>query len=105
MYKPLTSPTLENGDLIAVAYNHWFVLGIFLNYGPVGNVRYQNLSLGQNSEEKLRLWFSQKKLRVDYINADPNGRVLKITEDSLTDEQKEHLFKLRRVLFEFKKIK
>lgn len=74
---------LKRGDLITVAYNNCTYPGIFYKNTGV-SVQYFQISaikLTWMKEEGI------KKVYKDYINTPHNHyRVVKITEDSLTDE-------------------
>lgn len=75
--------SLKKGDLITVAYNNCTYPGIFHKNTGV------SLQYFQISAMRLK-WMKEdgvKKTYKDYINTPHNNyRVVKITEDSLTDE-------------------
>lgn len=102
MYKKSSVP-LEPGDLIAVAYTNTFMLAVFVRYGGQGNVHYYPIKyLGTHANELEK---SDNFPNVWYINTNADQRVVKITEESLTDEQKEWADKTRKLLVKKGKIK
>lgn len=102
-YKPSSVP-LEPGDIIAVAYNNHFSVGIFVRYGGAGNVHFYPMSYIASIAANIEM--HPKNLpNVWYINTNADERVVKLTEASLTDKQKEEADIVRKLLLKLGKIK
>jgi hypothetical protein len=82
-YEPYHLP-LNKGDLIAVAYMGEFFLGVFLEYGKKGNIRYHILYRANEIEEITKY---NGKLYVDYLTTDATYRVIRIDVKELTQNQ------------------
>lgn len=99
-YPPLITP-LQSGDVIGIAYTNFFMIGVFRGYGKVGNLQYYSKNLlGSfvNGQPSYRFIAS-------YINADPNGRVIKLGKESFTDQEWKELNELRQLLLKHNYIK
>lgn len=104
MYKPSSVP-LVPGDLIAVAYTNRFMLAVFVRYGGQGNTHYYPIEwMGENAD-RLEAEPDNRFPTVWFINTDADQRVVKITEESLTDKQKVLADKTRKLLVKKGKIK
>lgn len=104
-YKPLTATPLESGDIIAVAYQDRFLVGIFRSYGAAGNVQYfysDRFKDGNELEDALKQY---KRLYVCYINTDADGRVIKLSKESFSEQEWKKLDEIRHILFQYKQLK
>lgn len=96
-YQPANAQ-LKTGDLIAVAYNNYFQIAIFRDYGKVGNVRFWFPYHIIAKDDEYEKWGGTFKLFVAHINSDAGNRVFRITEDNLDANKLQDIEKCYQIL-------
>lgn len=77
---------LVMGDIIAVSYNNYIYKGLFVKYGTSGNVHFillNRIDWIYNNKQ------TSKRLSLDYLNTNANRRIVKMSEEHLTLEERD----------------
>ncbi len=86
---------IRKGDLIAIAYNNMFWLGVYLGRGQGFSLQYYSI---EQADWFLERYKQGKKLYKNYINSVGYRRVMRIDYDSVTDssvrEKYEKIYKI-----------
>lgn len=104
-YKALTATPLESGDIIAVAYQDRFLIGIFRSYGKAGNTQYFHATNFKDAAELEDYLKQYKRVYVCYINTNADGRVIKLSKESFSEQEWKKLDEIRHILFQYKQLK
>lgn len=89
--------TLKKGDVIVVPYQNRLYPGIFLDFGPKGNLRYYLLRKFEYFEKYFNLG---KKPYADYLSRVGSNIVAKVSPSELSDSYQQQLCQLRDALIE-----
>ncbi len=76
---------IEKGDIVAISYNNYMVLGIYAGRGKTGSFQYYSI-WGLSERERLDANSKMSKYEKGYVNAPHKTRIVKIHPDFLSDE-------------------
>lgn len=102
MVRNLSQVPLYSGDVIGVAYTNTFQVAIFRGYGSAGNTQFYPISW---FESIVRITQQGRKMPVAYINTNPDGRVVKLTQAAFTDDSWKEIEQFRDFLLKNNYIK
>jgi hypothetical protein len=73
---------IRKGDLVAIAYDNYMVLAIYIGRGKTGTVQYYSLYSLNNFYKENRNLDNYSK---SYVNAPHESRVIKVNVNDLSD--------------------
>lgn len=84
---------IVKGDLVAIAYNNYMILAIYVGRGLGGTFQYYDLNYIINVEDQ-----NLPKLTKGYVNAPHTTRIMKVLPEALNMERKEEYEKAMHYL-------